>query len=110
MQSVKKYSCNFSSSLPICPVYFHLVMLPRYVLSPCYARYGHTRGIKVYVTYYLAFYVRLQVQMLPYYMRLRVQNIPGCHLRKYRWGKWADWRKKLQQHFCTDCIHFLWPV
>jgi hypothetical protein len=34
----------------------------------------------------------------------------GCHLRKYGWGKWADWRKKSQQPFCTDCIHFLWPV
>jgi hypothetical protein len=74
----------FSSSLPICPVCFHLVMLPRYVLSPCYTRYGHTRRIKGYVTYYLAFYVRLQVEILPYYMRLPVQNMPGCYLRKYR--------------------------
>ncbi len=40
-------------------------------------------------------------------LRLQVQNMPGCHLRKYGWGKWADWRKQLQQHFCTDCIHFL---
>ncbi len=47
------------SSLPICPVYFHLVV-PRHVLSPCYPRYEHTRGIKAYVTYYLACYVRLQ--------------------------------------------------
>jgi len=39
-------------SLPICPVYFHLVM-PRHVLSPCYARYEDTTGIKGYVTYYL---------------------------------------------------------
>jgi hypothetical protein len=51
----------FSSSLPICLIYFHLVM-PRHVLSPCYARYEHIRGIKGYVTYYLACYVRLQVQ------------------------------------------------
>jgi hypothetical protein len=36
--------------------------------------------------------------------------MPGCHLRKYGWGKWADWRKKSQQYFCTDSIHFLWPV
>jgi hypothetical protein len=36
--------------------------------------------------------------------------MPGCHLRKYGWGKSADWTKKLQQHFYTDCIHFLWPV
>jgi hypothetical protein len=40
-------------------------------------------------------------------LRLQVQNMPGCHLRKYGWGKWADWRKQLQQQFCTDCIHFL---
>jgi hypothetical protein len=46
-----------SSSLPICPVYFHLVM-PRHVLSPCHACYEHIRGIKGYVTFYLAFYVR----------------------------------------------------
>jgi len=73
----------------------------RFILSPCYARYEHTRGIKGYVTYYLACYVRLQVQNMPYYMRLRVQNMPyymrlrvqnmpGCHLRKYGWGKWAN--------------------
>ncbi len=41
MQSVQK-----------CLVSFHLVM-PRHVLSPCYARYEHTRCIKGYVTYYL---------------------------------------------------------
>jgi len=55
----KNTAAIFSSSLPICPVYFHLVV-PRHVLSPCYARYEHTRGIKGYVTYYLAYYVRLQ--------------------------------------------------
>ncbi len=77
---------------PVCPfarVYFHLVM-PRHVLSPCYARYEHTRGIKGYVTDYLACYVRLQVQNKPFYMRLPVQNMLGCHLRKYGWGRWAD--------------------
>ncbi len=109
MQSVQKYSRDFSSSLPICPVYFHLVM-PRHVLSPCSAGYEHTSGIKDYITYNLVCYVRLQVQNMPYYMRLLVQNMPGCHLRKYGWGKSADWTKKLQQHFYTDCIHFLWPV
>jgi len=53
---------------------------------------------------------RLQVQDMPFYMRLVVQNMPGCRLRKYRWGKWADWRTKSHHHFCTDCIHFLCPV
>jgi hypothetical protein len=72
----------FSFNFPICPIYFHLVM-PRHVLNPCYARYEHIRGIKGYVTYYLACYVKLQVQ-----------NMPRCHLRKYGWGKWADWKKK----------------
>jgi hypothetical protein len=90
-----------SSSLPI---YLYLVM-PWHVLSPCYAQHVYTRGIKGYVTYYLACHVRLQVQNMPYYMRLRVQNILGCRLRKY--GRiWADWRKKSRQYFCTDCIHF----
>jgi hypothetical protein len=56
--STKVLLLIFSSSLPICPVYFHLVM-PRHVLSPCYACYEHTRGIKGYVTCYLACYVRL---------------------------------------------------
>jgi predicted 2-oxoglutarate/Fe(II)-dependent dioxygenase YbiX len=46
----KSIATIFSSNLPICPVYFHLVM-PRHVLSPCYARYEHTRGIDGYVTY-----------------------------------------------------------
>jgi hypothetical protein len=89
--------------------YFHLVM-PSHVLSPCYACYEYTRGIKGYVTSYLACYVRLQVQNMLYYMRLLEHNMPECHLRKYGWGKWADWRKQSQQHFCTDCIHFLLPV
>jgi sugar (pentulose or hexulose) kinase len=73
----------FSFSLPICRIYFHLVM-PRHISSPCYARYEHIRGIKGYVTYYLTCYVRLQVQ-----------NMHGCHLRKYGWGKWENWKKKL---------------
>jgi hypothetical protein len=34
----KSAAAIFSSSLPICPVYFPLVM-PRHVLSPCYAHY-----------------------------------------------------------------------
>ncbi len=50
----------FSSSLPMCEVYFDLVM-PRHLLSPCYARHEHTRGINWYVTYYFACYVRLQL-------------------------------------------------
>ncbi len=82
----KSTAAIFSSSLPMCPIYFYLVM-PRHVLSPCYAQYVHTRGIKGYVTYYLACHVRLQVQNMRYYMRLRVQNIPGCHLRKCGWGQ-----------------------
>jgi hypothetical protein len=59
---------------------FPLDMLT-YVLNPCYAHYEHTRGIKGYVTYYLACYVRLQVQNMLYYMWLRVQNMHGCRLR-----------------------------
>ncbi len=35
----------------------------------------HTRGIKGNVTFYLACYARLQVQIMPYYMRLQVQNM-----------------------------------
>ncbi len=72
--------------------FFHLVM-PRHVLTPCYARYEHTRGIKGYVTYYLACYVRLQVQ-----------NMPGCRLRKYGWGNWVDWKKKIAATFLY-CLH-----
>ncbi len=102
----KSTTAIFSSSLPMRPIYFYLVM-PRHVLSPCYAQYVHTRGIKGYLTYYLACHVRLQVQNMPYYMRLRVQNIPGCHLRKCGWGKMGRLEeKKSRQYFCTDCIHF----
>jgi hypothetical protein len=25
-------------------------------------------------------------------------------------GKWADWRKKSQQYFLYDCIHFMCPI
>jgi hypothetical protein len=71
----KTTAAMFSSSLPSCPVYFHLVV-PRHVLSSCYANHEHNRGIKEYVTYYLACYVRLQVQNMPYYMRLPVQDMP----------------------------------
>jgi hypothetical protein len=59
MQLVQSTAAIFFSSLPSCLVYFHLVV-PRHVFSPCYACYEHTRGIKGYVTYYLACYVRLQ--------------------------------------------------
>jgi hypothetical protein len=65
----KSTAAIFSSSLPICPIYFHLIM-PKHVLNPCYARYEHTRGIMGHVTYYLACYVRLQVQNMRYNMRL----------------------------------------
>jgi hypothetical protein len=107
MQSVEKYCGNFFLQSAHFPVYFYLVM-PRHVLSPCYARYVNTRDIKGLCNIFLGMsYVRLQVQNMPYYMRLQVQNMPECHLRKYGWGKWADWRKKSQQYFCTDCIHFL---
>ncbi len=45
MQSVQKTLLRlFSSSLPIFPVYFQIVM-PRHVLSACYARYVHTKGV-----------------------------------------------------------------
>jgi hypothetical protein len=88
----------FSFNLPICSIYFHLVM-PRHVLNPCYARYEHIRGIKGYVTYYLACYVKLQVQ-----------KMLGCHLRKYGWGKRGKLEKKIVGVLCTDYIHFLWPI
>ncbi len=106
----------FSSSLPICPIYFHLVM-PRHLLSPCHAHYEHIGCIKGYVTYYLACYVRLhvqnmsyymrlqvqnmsyymklQVQNMSYYMRLQVQNMHGYHLRKYGWGQTGRFEEKI---------------
>jgi hypothetical protein len=90
----KSTAAIVSSSLPICPVYFHLVV-PRHVLRPCSARYEHIRGLKGYVTCYLACYVRLQVQNMRYYMRLRVQNMPRCHLRKYGWGQTGRLEEKI---------------
>jgi len=122
-ESIKQARWNaaiFSSSLPICPIYFHLVM-PRHVFSPCYARYEHTRGIKGYVTYYLTCYVRLWVQNMLYCMRLRVQNMAGCHLRNNGRGKWADWRKKNRSNtfvltafisfgLFNICRVFDWPI
>jgi hypothetical protein len=64
MQSVEKVLLRFfSSSLPSLAVYFHIVM-PRDVLSACYARYQHT---KAYAAYTSASYVRLQVENIPYY-------------------------------------------
>jgi hypothetical protein len=106
MQSIQKYCSEFFLQ----SAYF-LDLFSSYhaqhVMSPWYVCYEHTKGIKGYVTNYLTCYVRLQVQNMPYYMRLRVQNMPGCDLRKYWWIKWANWRKKSQEYFCTDCIHFL---
>jgi len=90
----KSTAAIFSCSLPIFPVYFHLVML-RHVLSPCSAHYEHTRGVKGYVAYYLTCYVKLQAQNMPYYMRLRVQNMLGCHLRKYGCGQMGRLEKKI---------------
>jgi hypothetical protein len=58
--------------------------MPRHVLSPCYARYEHIKGIKGYVTYYLTCYVRLQVQ-----------NMHGYHLRKYGRGQMGRLEEKI---------------
>jgi hypothetical protein len=66
MHSVQNYCCNFflqSAHLP--GLFSPRHAKPRHVLSPCYARYEHARGIKGYVTYDLACYVRLQVQNMP---------------------------------------------
>jgi hypothetical protein len=70
----RRTAAIFSSSLPICPVYFESM------LCTLWTHWG-------YITYWLACYVRLQVQNMPYYMRLRVQNMLGCQLRKYGWAK-----------------------
>jgi hypothetical protein len=69
------------SSLAICPVYFHLAM-PMHASSSCSAGYGHTRGMKRYVIYSLAFYVRLQVQILSYYMRFTTAKHSWVSLEK----------------------------
>jgi hypothetical protein len=58
--------------------------MPKHVLNPCYAHYEHIRGIKGYVTYYLACYVKLQVQ-----------KMLGCHLRKYGRGKRGRLEEKI---------------
>jgi len=98
----------FPSSLRICVVYFELVM-PRHLLSPCYARFEYTRGIKRYVTYQLACYVRVQVQSMPYYMSLSTKH--ACvSLETIRMVKMGTLEEKCEQHSCTDCIDFLWPV
>jgi len=36
--------------------------------------------------------------------------MPGCHLRKYGWGQMGRPEEKIAAVFCTDWIHFLWPV
>ncbi len=86
LNGAKEMNVIFSSSLPICRVFFHFVM-PRYVLGPCYPRFEHARGVEGYITCYLACYVWLRVQIMPCHVRSRVQNMPGCHLRKYGWGQ-----------------------
>jgi hypothetical protein len=98
MQSVEKYSYEFFLQSAHLPRFFNLVM-HWHVLGPCYACFEYAMGIEGYVTSYLACYVKF-----------RVQNMPGCHLRMHGWEKWTDWRKKLQQYFCADCIHFLWLI
>jgi hypothetical protein len=41
----------------------------------------------------------------------RTQNMPRHDKVKIkRANKWADWRKKSQLYFCTDCSHFLATV
>jgi hypothetical protein len=45
------------------PRFFHLVM-------PRRAPFEHIKAIKGYVTYYLACYMKLQVQNMPCYLRL----------------------------------------
>jgi hypothetical protein len=94
MQSVKKYCCDFFLQSAHMPGFFPLVM-PRYVLGPCYARFEHARGVEGYVTYYVACYVWLRVQNMPCHVRSRVQNMPGCHLRKYGWGQMGRLEEKI---------------
>jgi len=53
MQSVQKCGCDYFLQSTHLSRFFHLVM-PRHVLSPCYACYEHARGIEGYVAYYLA--------------------------------------------------------
>ncbi len=53
MQSVQKYCCEYFLQSTHLSCFFHLVM-PRHVLSPCYACYEHARGIEGYVAYDLA--------------------------------------------------------
>jgi len=77
----KTRAASSPSSLAICPVCFHLAM-PMQALSSCYAGYGHTRGMKRYVIYSLAFYVRLQVQILSYYMRFTTAKNSWVSLEK----------------------------
>ncbi len=89
----------FSSSLPICPVYFHFLM-PRHVLSPCYVRYEHTRGIKGYVTYYWAWHVRLQVQ-----------NMYEVTIAKHAWVSlekiWMRQMGRLEEKIAAALLYWL---
>jgi len=89
----KSTAAIFSSSLRSCRVYFHPVMT-RHVLSPCYARHEHTSGIKEYVTYYLPWYVTLQVNM-PYYMRLPVRRHAWVSLEKIWMGQIGRLEEKM---------------
>jgi len=89
----------FSSSVPICPVYFHFLM-PRHVLSPCYVRYEHTRGIKGYVTYYWAWHVRLQVQ-----------NMYEVTIAKHAWMSldkiWMGQMGRLEEKIAAALLYWL---
>jgi hypothetical protein len=71
--------------------------MPRHVLSPCYAHYEHIRGIKGYKgVCNILFSMLCEVISAKHVVLYEITNakMHGCHLRKYGWGKWADWKKK----------------
>ncbi len=95
---------------PVFPLFIFILSCLRHVLSPCYAPYEHTRSIKGYVTYQLAWYVRLKVQNMPYYMRLLEQSMPGRHLRKYGWANEQTGGKICSSTFVLTAFISFWPV
>ncbi len=80
----------FSFSVAICPGYLRIVM-PWHVLSVCYARYVHSKGV-----YNLLLGILREVTSATHTVLYEITTIKHgwLSLEKISMGKWADWRKK----------------
>ncbi len=96
----------FPPVCPFAPIYFDLVM-PRHVLSPCYAQYVHTRVYKGLCNILLGMSCEITSAKHAILYEVTSAKHTWVALEKIWMGaNGQTGGKKSRQCFCTDCIHF----